>query len=165
MIIVYLFFLVVWGIISMLFNFFYKNDWVKGIREKYSILYILFPEWRVFSPNPFNSDLKLFYRDLLKDGSTTGMKEVIFYSPSSKSYFNTYNRERKFFYSLYKLLSAHSDKRSVVNSSLYQSLKEYVSKIETANDIKSRQICIVRTFGYYSDLEKEIELIDYINYA
>ena len=158
-------FLFFWAILTIAFNLFYKNRKIKELKKKWSLLYILFPEWRVFSPKPFNSDLKLYYRDMLVDGSTTKLQEISFYSSKNFSFLNVYNKDRKFFYNLYRVLSNQPNKAYILNEPLYQTLKNYISKIGSTEQVRSRQICIVRTFGYYSDLEKKVELIDYINYG
>lgn len=125
----------------------------------------LVPIWSVFTPLPINSDLKIFYRDLYTSGKESELNEIKFYNSKSNFLVYEYQRERKFIYTFYRLLTAHQNKDILLQTSEYISFKLFISKKNYSEKIKTRQVIIIRTFGYISNKKEIVELIDYINYV
>lgn len=150
----FIFVLILWGIIVCLTNLFPNNKHNIFLKKKIFVLKLFFSEWRVFSPIPVKSDLKLFYRDLKKDGTETKLKEIEYFSSKNQKFFSFSHRERVVFYRLHATEKKKSD--------AYIILKNCINEIVFKEEGDIRQICIVRTYGYYSDKKKKIELIDYI---
>ena len=151
------YFLVIWTALILIINFFPKNKYVIKIRNKYIILTLFTNEWRVFSPNPIKSDTRFYYRDLKKDGSTTKLKEIELFSIKSNPFFNTSHRERLF---LNRVQVMTNPKKSTP----YYLFKEYAKKIDYSEEIVTRQICMIITYGFYPKSEDKIKLIDYIEW-
>ncbi len=134
-------------------------------QKKNLLLDLLIPVWSVFTPLPINSDLKIFYRDLYVSGEESELNEIVFYDSKSNFLIYKYQRERKFLYCIYRLLSISKNKDFLTKTSEYKSFKSFISYKNYSNDIKTRQIIIVRYFGYISKKKETLELIDYINYV
>lgn len=137
----------------------------KYIFKKNLFVNSFFPIWGVFTPVPISSDLKFFYRDLFLNGNESNLNQIVFYKSKSLFFFDEYQRERKFLYTFFQLLSKCSDKNLIIHTGEYKRFKLYISNINFSKEIKIRQIVITRTHGYISKNKEIIELIDYINYA
>ena len=146
----YLGFLFFWILLVVVFNVIPKKRWLHRLKFRVFVLELFFNEWRVFSPSPVKSDLRLYYRDLLHNGETTSLKEVMLFSRDS---FMSH-RERLF---LSKVNVSEYEKNNA-----YNMLLNYIRDEIPMKNVKSRQICIVRYFGFFTDKEKSIEVIDYI---
>lgn len=158
------FIFVIWIIIIFIRNILYTIPSFQKYTFPNNLLFsIIFPVWNVFSPIPINSDIRVFYRDMYYDGEVTGLNEFIFYKTNSLFFFDLYQRERKFIYSIYQLLSRYKE-GTVTEAKEYKDFKQYLSLKNYSKNIKTRQLVVIRTFGFITNEEKKIELIDYINY-
>lgn len=145
----YFIFLIIWFFFILIFNIFSKEKWVKKLKENI-FFELFFNEWRVFSPSPIKSDIKIYCRDLVPGNKVEKLKELYFFSRKDLMS----HRERIF---LEKFIVTEKRKNYA-----YSLLKKYLKNNISSKPIKSRQICIVRTFGYFSELEDAIEVIDYV---
>ena len=143
-------FFIFWMLLVFIFNIFPKKKLILRIRLRFIFFELFFNQWKVFSPTPIKSDLKLYYRDLFRDGRTTELKEIKIFSKNS---FMSH-RERAF---LSKIIVNKNGKNEA-----YEKLQEYIKSNFPIKDVKTRQICIVRSFGFITDKKESIELIDYI---
>ena len=100
----------------------------------------------------------------MKNGYTSDLNEIKFYSSKSLPIYDIYYRETKFLYSLYQTLSNYSKREDLNNSSIYYSLKNYIKQINKNENILSRQICIIREYKSKKEAKRVIELIDYIDF-
>jgi len=147
-------FIILFFAITIFLNFFPENKYVTWLNSNVFIFELFFFQWRVFAPKPASADLHVYFRDLKKDNSTTKLKKIEIFSSNSPYIINSNHRER--------LLLNGSHKLEKFESYTYKILKECINKSESKLDIKSRQLTVVRTFGYFSDKEDEVILIDNI---
>ena len=150
-------FLFLWFTSTLIINFFPKKNQILNIRKKHVVLTLFINEWRVFSPNPIKTDIRFYYRDLKKNGSTTKLKEIELFSLRSNPFFNTSHRERLF---LNRVLVMTDPKKSTP----YSLFKKYIRTLDCNEEIVSRQICMIITYGFYPRSEDTIKLIDYIEW-
>ena len=154
-----IYFLFIWLVVMLWVNFFPKSSYWKKLNREIPIWEFFFHQWQVFSPEPFFSDLNFYYRDQKDEGEYSSLKEKVFFTNKRLMLlFYIDHRERKFIYSLYNVL-AKKENNQIKNSMEYACLKKHFY-FYGLNKTSCRQICIVRTHGYISELEDKIELID-----
>ena len=147
-------FIILCFIITIFLNFFPEHKYFVWLHRKSFIFELFFFQWRVFAPKPANTDLHVYIRDLKFDNTTTKLKKAEFFTSYCPYIINSNHRERLLLNGSYKL--------EKFESNTYKVLKKCINKVESKVDIKSRQLTIVRTYGYFSDKEDEIVLIDNI---
>ncbi len=118
---------------------------------KYDI-FALVPNWTLFAPSPKYSDHKIFYRDLLDDGSSSDLKEINFGKSSFKNcLWKGQCREQKFLSVICK--DAEKYKKRKIDLVFFYEIKllmfkNYISNYKISPNIKNRQLVVVETFGY-----------------
>ena len=140
--------------ILSLFNVDFKNN---------LILETILPVWSVFCPKPINSDIKIYFRDLYICGKESELKEIYFYNSLNYILYNPLVRQRKLIYNLFRIFNeTNVNSSNFIDRHEYQCFKLFLSELFLSENTKTRQIIIVRTYGYVTDKERDIELIDYI---
>lgn len=136
-------FIVTWVLLLIVINIFSfdNNSWISKLH--------FLKKGNLFAPKPISSDYNFFYRDLLTNNETTSLKEIDF--GVKHDFFS--HRERVFLTRLYA-------KDNIKNES-YNSFKIHLRELANKSVLK-RQLCVIETFGFKTDKEKKIVLIDYV---
>ena len=156
--------IIVYLSLIILFNFSRRVDvLLSKIFLKHCLFQLFFPKLNVFSPNPIKFDLKIFYKDLYYDKTESKMQEILFYDSNSSFILNKYLRKRGYLYSVLSIIVPLNKNNKINNNKLYLDFKKKILSINFSEKIKTRQIIVLKTFGFSKKNNHKILIIDYID--
>lgn len=162
----YLFFIIlylIWVILTIIKQF----DKTILKLSKYDF-FALIPNWTLFAPNPKFSDYKLFYRDKLSDGSVSDLIEIDWINNHAKNFlWRGQMREQKFLSLVSKDVYKYREKK--IDLMFFfdiktQMLKNYIMHYKVPEDIVTRQVTVVETYGHLVNREELIVFVTDIKY-
>lgn len=154
---------ILWVLLIILKQF---NKNLKGY-IKYDV-FALIPSWTLFAPRPAYTDYKVCYRDLLDDGTSTDLKEIILETSNySKMLWGGQNREKKLISIICKESinnKKHKGQAKFFIDRKTQMFRNYCKYYEYSEKTSNRQIVVLRTFGYLVNKKEDILFVTNIDY-
>ncbi|MFD2909764.1 hypothetical protein ACFSX9_13585 [Flavobacterium ardleyense] len=135
--------------------------------SKYDI-FALIPNWKLFAPNPKYSDYKIFYRDKFLDGSISDLIEIDWINNKTKNFlWKGQMREQKFLSLVSKDVYKYREKK--IDLMFFFDiktimLKNYIRNYRITNNIITRQLIVVETYGHLVKREELIVFVTDIKY-
>jgi hypothetical protein len=131
-------------------------------------IFALIPNWTLFAPNPRFSDYKIFYRDKFIDGTISDLFEIDWISNKAKNFlWKGQMREQKFLSLVSKDVYKYRDKKIdflfFFNIKTIM-LKNYLKNYKVPDNITTRQITVVETYGHLINREELIIFVTDIKY-
>lgn len=156
--------------IVILVNLYFQFD-KKFTSRKHSLLFFFSFEYRVFAPKPISTDYCIYYRDLLRDGSSTELSEYQYYN-KPKMTASLWRMTPPSHLTIFTYISAIKKHREsgnmdfdVLKSRQYKQIELEVSKLEPYDQTLTRQVVICATAGFGDDKKDIPVIISHISYG
>lgn len=131
-------------------------------------IFALIPNWKLFAPNPKYSDYKIFYRDKFLDGTISDLIEIDWVANSAKNFlWKGQMREQKFLSLISKNTFNYRKKKTdylFFFDIKVLMLKNYIKNYSLPENVATRQIVVIESFGHLVKREELIIFVTDIKY-